>query len=65
MNGRPSDVCNRGLNSSPRHINLCRKPSRSAGLKGMNIMDTQTLLIIVILILLLGGGGWYGRGRWF
>ena len=33
-------------------------------LKGLEIMDTQTLLIIVILVLLLGGG-WYGRGRWF
>jgi len=34
-------------------------------LKGLDIMDTQTLLIIIVLVLLLGGGGWYGRGRWF
>ncbi|MBU6529249.1 LPXTG cell wall anchor domain-containing protein (plasmid) [Methylocystis sp. MJC1] len=34
-------------------------------LKGLDTMDTQTLLIIIILVLLLGGGGWYGRGRWF
>jgi hypothetical protein len=33
--------------------------------KGLEIMDTQTLLIIIVLVLLLGGGGWYGRGRWF
>jgi hypothetical protein len=34
-------------------------------LKGLDIMDTQTLIIIILLVLLLGGGGWYGRGRWF
>jgi hypothetical protein len=34
-------------------------------LKGLDFMDTQTLIIIILLVLLLGGGGWYGRGRWF
>jgi hypothetical protein len=37
----------------------------AVALKGLDIMDTQTLLIIIILVLLLGGSGWYGRGRWF
>jgi len=33
--------------------------------KGLDIMDTQTLIIIILIVLVLGGGGWYGRGRWF
>jgi hypothetical protein len=39
--------------------------AEAIALKGLDIMDTQTLLIIIVLVLLLGGGGWYGRGRWF
>jgi hypothetical protein len=39
--------------------------AKAIALKGLDIMDTQTLLIIIVLVLLLGGGGWYGRGRWF
>ncbi|KAF2988990.1 hypothetical protein OGR47_20290 (plasmid) [Methylocystis sp. MJC1] len=39
--------------------------AEAIALKGLDTMDTQTLLIIIILVLLLGGGGWYGRGRWF
>ena len=38
--------------------------AEAIALKGLDIMDTQTLLIIIVLVLLLGGG-WYGRGRWF
>jgi hypothetical protein len=39
--------------------------AEAIALKGLDIMDIQTLLIIIVLVLLLGGGGWYGRGRWF
>ena len=39
--------------------------AQAIALKGLDIMDTQTLLIIIVLVVLLGGGGWYGRGRWF
>jgi hypothetical protein len=44
---------------------ICEQAKAAAiALKGMYIMDTQTLLIIIIVLLILGGG-WYGRGRWF
>jgi hypothetical protein len=44
---------------------ICEQAKAGAiALKGMHIMDTQTLLIIIIVLLVLGGG-WYGRGRWF
>jgi hypothetical protein len=32
--------------------------AEAIALKGLDIMDTQTLLIIIVLVLLLGGGGW-------
>ena len=46
---------------------LGRRNARAKAIvmKGLDVMDTQTLLIILILVLLLGEGGWYGRGRWF
>jgi hypothetical protein len=43
----------------------CGQAKAAIALKGMDIMDIQTLLHIIIVVLLLGGGGWYGRGRWF
>jgi hypothetical protein len=54
--------------ASPQIICVGAKAETQAGaivLKGLDIMDTQTLLIIIVLVILLGGGGWYGRGRWF
>jgi hypothetical protein len=53
-------------NVHPGEGRYCGEAQAGAiALKGLDIMDTQTLLIIIILVLLLGGGGWYGRGRWF
>jgi hypothetical protein len=52
------------MSGQEEHLVLLLTPETTV-LKGLDIMDTQTLLIIIILVLLLGGGGWYGRGRWF
>ena len=56
----------RATREYPGEARYCGEAQAEAiALKGLDIMDTQTLLIIIILVLLLGGGGWYGRGRWF